>query len=116
MTIRGTWDDWAPWLAERGGELKTSVVFLTRLPVPRALPIGGLDIAPAVWAFPLAGIAVGAIGAVVYAVADRLATRGDSAQKAIDAHLRLARAMLEDALSGWRFRPGRPRRLPSQRP
>ena len=77
MTIRGTWDDWAPWLKDRLGELKTSVAFLTRLPLPRTLPPGP-DIAPAAlaqasWAFPLAGLAVGAIAALVYALADRLA-------------------------------------------
>jgi adenosylcobinamide-GDP ribazoletransferase len=82
MQIRGAWDDWAPWLAERAGELKTSVVFLTRLPLPRASPSGGLALAPAalapaalaqaVWAFPLAGIAVGVVGAAVYALAHRL--------------------------------------------
>ncbi len=34
-------------------------------------------------------------------MADRLATRGDSAQKSIDAHMLVARSMLEDALR-WR--------------
>jgi adenosylcobinamide-GDP ribazoletransferase len=100
MTIRGTWDDWAPWLAERGGELKTSVVFLTRLPLPRALPIGGLDIAPAVWAFPLAGFAVGAIGAVVYAVADRLAIPAwPAAALAVAATMAVTGCLHEDGLA-----------------
>jgi adenosylcobinamide-GDP ribazoletransferase len=100
MTIRGTWDDWAPWLAERGGELKTSVVFLTRLPLPRALPIGGLDIAPAAWAFPLAGIAVGAIGAVVYAVADRLAIPAwPAAALAVAATIAVTGCLHEDGLA-----------------
>jgi poly(A) polymerase len=42
-------------------------------------------------------------------IADRLATRGDRAQEAIDAHLRLARGLLEDALR-WRAQ-GPPRSL-----
>jgi poly(A) polymerase len=41
------------------------------------------------------------VDVTLLSVADRLATRGDSAKKAIDAHLRVARAMLKDALS-WR--------------
>jgi len=41
------------------------------------------------------------VDVTLLSVADRLATRGDSAQQAIDAHLRVARAMLRDALS-WR--------------
>jgi len=41
------------------------------------------------------------VDVTLLSVADRLATRGDSAQEAIDAHLRVARAMLKDALS-WR--------------
>jgi poly(A) polymerase len=41
------------------------------------------------------------VDVTLLSVADRLATRGDSAQQAIDAHLGVARAMLKDAL-GWR--------------
>jgi poly(A) polymerase len=41
------------------------------------------------------------VDVTLLSVADRLATRGDSAREAIDAHLRVARAMLQDALS-WR--------------
>jgi putative nucleotidyltransferase with HDIG domain len=41
------------------------------------------------------------VDVTLLSVADRLATRGDKAQEAIDAHLRVARAMLKDALS-WR--------------
>ena len=57
------------WLADCANELKASVLFLTRLPVPRATPTVGADIARAAWAFPLAGIVVGLIGAVAYALA-----------------------------------------------
>jgi adenosylcobinamide-GDP ribazoletransferase len=72
MMIPGTRDDWRPWLAERRGELWTSVVFLTRIPFAHAGPADGGALAPAVWAFPLAGVIVGVIGAVVYALAHRL--------------------------------------------
>jgi adenosylcobinamide-GDP ribazoletransferase len=65
---RGGWDDWAPWLGERAGEVSTSILFLTRLPLHRAAPIGGAAVGQSVWAFPLAGIVVGLIGALVYAL------------------------------------------------
>ena len=60
------------WFADRTAELKASVLFMTRLPFARATPIGGVDIARAVWAFPVAGMLVGAIGAVVYALAHKV--------------------------------------------
>ena len=41
------------------------------------------------------------VDVTLLSVADRLATRGERAQEAIDAHLRLARTILADAL-GWR--------------
>ncbi len=45
------------------------------------------------------------VDVTLLSVADRLATRGDRAQESIDAHLRLARTMLTDAL---RWRAERP--------
>jgi adenosylcobinamide-GDP ribazoletransferase len=71
MSDRGR-EDWRPWLGERVGELRTSIVFLTRIPLGHTSPISGAELAPAVWAFPLAGVIVGVIGAVVYALAHRL--------------------------------------------
>jgi poly(A) polymerase len=50
------------------------------------------------------------VDVTLLSVADRLATRGDRAAEAIDAHLRLARAMLDDALR-WRAQGGSPRAL-----
>jgi poly(A) polymerase len=48
------------------------------------------------------------VDVTLLSVADRLATRGDDAQRAIDAHLTLARGMLRDALR-WRAEgPPRP--------
>ena len=66
------WQAWGPWLAERTGELKVSILFSTRLPFVRAAPITGAALAQAVWALPIAGILVGVIGAVVYALAHRV--------------------------------------------
>jgi adenosylcobinamide-GDP ribazoletransferase len=65
MAISGSW------LEERAEELKVSILFSTRLPLPRATPIAGSAVARAAWAFPIAGLAVGLIGALVYAFAHR---------------------------------------------
>ena len=66
MTIAETW------LQDRAAELKASIDFCTRLPLAGAAPIAGSTIAKAAWAFPIAGLIVGLIGAVVYALAHRL--------------------------------------------
>src|SRR5580698_7248685 len=60
------------WLEERIEELKAAILFSTRVPLPRATPVAGSAIAQAAWAFPVAGILVGVIGALVYALAHRL--------------------------------------------
>ena len=60
------------WLRDRADELKASIDFCTRLPLAHATPITGSAIAQAGWAFPVAGVIVGLIGAVVYALAHRL--------------------------------------------
>ncbi len=48
------------------------------------------------------------VDVTLLSIADRLATRGDRAQKAIEAHLRLARAMIADALEWRAAGPPRP--------
>jgi adenosylcobinamide-GDP ribazoletransferase len=58
--------DSASWFEARANEIKTSLIFCTRLPLLRATPVAGGTIATAAWAFPIAGIAVGLIGTVVY--------------------------------------------------
>jgi poly(A) polymerase len=50
------------------------------------------------------------VDVTLLSVADRLATRGDRARESIDAHLRLAGALLDDALR-WRAAGGPPRPL-----
>ena len=65
------WDEWAPWFADRAGELSAAILFLTRLPLPRHAHDGGA-VSRGAWSFPLAGFVVGLIGAVVYALAHHL--------------------------------------------
>ncbi len=48
-------------------DLGVSIVFCTRLPLGYSGTIGGEDIARASWAFPVAGVLVGAVGALAYA-------------------------------------------------
>jgi len=72
MTTPQFSDDWRPWAGERVRELGTGIAFSTRLPLRHAAAIGGAALAQAVWALPIAGVIVGVIGAVVYALAHRL--------------------------------------------
>ncbi len=69
---RDDWDDWRPWLRARADEIRTAVAFSTRLPLMPAPPAGGAALTPALWALPAAGVAVGVIGAAVYALAHTL--------------------------------------------
>ncbi len=57
------------WLEQRAEELKASIVFSTRLPLLRATPVA---LAKAAWAFPVAGLLVGFVGAAVYGLAHRV--------------------------------------------
>jgi adenosylcobinamide-GDP ribazoletransferase len=52
--------------------IRTSIAFLTRLPLGQSASGQDIDIARASWAFPISGIVVGLIGAVVYALAFKL--------------------------------------------
>jgi len=60
------------WLKQRADELRVSVLFLTRLRYGPALPVDGAAISRAAWAFPIAGVLVGLVGAVVYLLAHRM--------------------------------------------
>jgi adenosylcobinamide-GDP ribazoletransferase len=60
------------WLKERTGELTASLLFLTRLHYGSPASASGATLAPAVWAFPIVGVVVGFIGAVVYWLAGRM--------------------------------------------
>jgi adenosylcobinamide-GDP ribazoletransferase len=47
-------------------DIRTGILFCTRLPLPHALPVEGAEVARASWALPIAGALVGALGASVY--------------------------------------------------
>ncbi len=47
-------------------DVRVALLFCTRLPIPKAAPVIGADIARAGWAFPVAGAIVGLIAAGVY--------------------------------------------------
>jgi adenosylcobinamide-GDP ribazoletransferase len=62
----------ANWFEERAQEIRASLAFCTRLPLLHDTQTGSSDLAEAAWAFPIAGIVVGLIGALVYGIAHRL--------------------------------------------
>lgn len=53
-------------------EIRLALAFLTRLPLPLKDEMASYPVGAAVRAFPLAGLAVGAIGSVIYVLADLL--------------------------------------------
>ena len=86
------------WLADCANDLKASIAFLTRLPV--ATPAAGADIARAAWAFPLAGVLVALIAAVVYAVAHKIGSPPwVAAALAVAATLAVTGCLHEDGLA-----------------
>ena len=100
MINRGTWDDWAPWFGNRAGEIKTAVTFSTRLPLAAFAAAGEATIAQAIWALPLAGLLVGGVGAIVYAIAHRLGVPAwPAAALTVAATLALTGCLHEDGLA-----------------
>jgi len=96
----GTRDDWGAWLAARGGEVRTAIMFSTRLPLGHTAPVGGAELAEAIWALPLAGLVVGIIAAVVYAVVHRLGVPAwPAAALALAAALLATGCLHEDGLA-----------------
>jgi adenosylcobinamide-GDP ribazoletransferase len=57
------------WLRDIARDLKIAVQFCTRLPLGPAIDVTGADVARAAWAIPAAGVFVGVIGALAYALA-----------------------------------------------
>jgi adenosylcobinamide-GDP ribazoletransferase len=53
-------------------DLRTCLLFSTRLPIPHSVPAGGADIARASWALPLIGVLIGLLGAAAYWIAFEL--------------------------------------------
>ena len=62
----------ASWFEDRTREFGASLAFCTRLPPLHDTPTGSSDIGRAAWAFPIAGIVIGVIGALVHGIARRL--------------------------------------------
>ncbi len=88
------------WLEDRVEELKAALVFCTRLPLFRAMPVAGAALGKAAWAFPLAGLVVGLIGAAVYALAHRFGLPAwPAAVLAVAATLLVTGALHEDGLA-----------------
>jgi adenosylcobinamide-GDP ribazoletransferase len=100
MIDRGTWEDWAPWVGNRAGEIRTAVIFSTRLPLPAFAAAGEATIGQAIWALPLAGLLVGGAGAIVYAIAHRLGVPAwPAAALTVAATLVLTGCLHEDGLA-----------------
>jgi adenosylcobinamide-GDP ribazoletransferase len=86
------------WLQDRAQELKASLAFCTRLPLARTTPEKA--IAKAAWALPLAGLVVGLIGALVYALSLRLGLPAwPAAALTVAATLVVTGALHEDGLA-----------------
>jgi adenosylcobinamide-GDP ribazoletransferase len=88
------------WLTDRANDLKASILFLTRLPFARATPVSGAAIAQAAWAFPIAGVLVGLIGALVYALVHRAGLPGwPAAALSVAATMAVTGCLHEDGLA-----------------
>ncbi|MER9230835.1 adenosylcobinamide-GDP ribazoletransferase [Mesorhizobium sp. M0622] len=74
------------------------LVFFTRLPLP-GTDFRGRSLAAAIWAAPVAGLAVALVGSLVYAVGTRLGLAGGSAALTLAAILLATGCLHEDGLS-----------------
>jgi adenosylcobinamide-GDP ribazoletransferase len=92
-----TGDGWGSGLAT---DIKTGILFCTRLPVPHPAPIGSSDVARASWAFPVAGALVGGAGALTYAIASGIRLPSAlAAALALGATLLMTGCLHEDGLA-----------------
>lgn len=81
-------------------ELKTGLVFLTRLPLVPSAPITGADIAQASWTFPVIGVGIGAAASLIYWIAHGLGLDAlVGAVLAVAATLLITGALHEDGLA-----------------
>jgi adenosylcobinamide-GDP ribazoletransferase len=88
------------WLQDRAEEFKASLAFCTRLPVVRAAAPTAKALANAAWAFPVTGIVVGLIGALIYVLAHRLGLPAwPAAALSVVATLVVSGALHEDGLA-----------------
>ncbi len=60
------------WLRERAAEFRASVAFLTRMPFATAPNVTGATVGHGAWAFPIVGLIVGLVAAVVFLLARRV--------------------------------------------
>ena len=60
------------WPEDRAEELKAVLIFCSRLPLAHGALFAEGAIGKAAWAFPVAGLAIGVVGAAVYVLAHRL--------------------------------------------
>ncbi|MCK1400723.1 adenosylcobinamide-GDP ribazoletransferase [Bradyrhizobium sp. 4] len=82
------------------GDLRIAASFVTILPVASSEPAGDGAIARATWALPVAGLAVGLTGALVYAIASRFGlTSSLAALLALAATALVTGALHEDGLA-----------------
>jgi adenosylcobinamide-GDP ribazoletransferase len=86
------------WLKDRADDLKTSILLLTRLPLAQ-LDVDTDAVARAAWAFPVAGIVVGVIGAVVYVIAHSVLPAWPAAALSVAATMALTGCLHEDGLA-----------------
>jgi adenosylcobinamide-GDP ribazoletransferase len=92
-----TRDRWGRGLA---ADLKTGILFCTRLPVPHAAPIDSGAVAHASWAFPVAGALVGGVGTLTYAIASGIRLPSAlAAALALGATLLVTGCLHEDGLA-----------------
>jgi adenosylcobinamide-GDP ribazoletransferase len=94
MTMLGVW------LGGLAADLKTSILFCTRLPLVHSDPIEGRDLARASWALPIAGALVGALAALIYWIAHRVGLSSlPAAALALSATLAVTGCLHEDGLA-----------------
>src|SRR5262245_43821359 len=92
-----TRDGWANGLAT---DIKTAILFCTRLPVPHSAPIDSGAVAHASWALPVAGALVGSVGALTYTIASGIRLPSAlAAALALGATLLMTGCLHEDGLA-----------------
>ncbi len=81
-------------------DIRIAISLCTRLPVAPAAPVADGEVARASWAFPLAGMLVGLVGAAVYWLANHLRVPPQAAAGlALAATILVTGAMHEDGLA-----------------
>jgi adenosylcobinamide-GDP ribazoletransferase len=87
-------------IADCARDIRTCIAFLTRLPIPRDAATSGDQLAQASWAFPIAGMVVGLVGALAYVLAYKFGLRPwPSAALSIVATLIVTGCLHEDGLA-----------------